>query len=275
MTRSFCPHGYLTSQDSIERAALKWLPEEIAALNTAAARELAIPEKLNSDHQEPTSVEALARALASPSSISDILRQQTADVLIETEHRLRSFLHQGVATVYYFGGLTGEGRHTISREFWATNEADGLLVSGFFWPFGKPRSFHEQRPNYPLFLLETELNELLSADPKPPPPYSDFAIGSSRREFEHLDPAITGQPQNPQTEDTGGKAVGATAASRLKRSKSKPAFERARRAIDALYPTGVPDTATESNKKLCKRVSEKLSEAVSPDTILRAAGRRK
>ena len=274
MTRLYCPPGYLTSQDAIVRAALQWFPEEIAALNTAAARELALPDKLNTDNQEPTSVEALARALASPSSISDILRQQISDVLIRTEHRLRDFLHQGVATAYYFGGLAGEGRHAISREFWATNEAEGLLVSGFFWPFGKPRSFHEQRPNY-LFLLETELNELLSAGPKPPPPYSDFAIGSSRREFEHLDPAITGQPQNPQTEDTRGKAVGATAASQLKRSKSKPAFERARRAIDALYPTGVPDTATESNKKLCKRVSEKISEAVSPDTILRAAGRRK
>jgi hypothetical protein len=271
MTRSFCPHGYLTSQDSIERAALKWFPGETAALDAAAARELAIPDKPNSGHQELTSVEALARALASPSSISDILRQQIADVLIKTEHRLRDLLHQGVAAAYYFGGLAGEGRHTISREFWATNEADGLLVSGFFWPFGKPRSFHEQPPNYPLFLLETVLNELLSADPKPPPPYSDFAIGSSRREFEHLDAAITGQPQNPQTEDTGGNAV----ASQLKRRKSKPAFERACRAIDALYPTGVPDMATESNKKLCTRVSKELSEPVSSDTILRAAGRRK
>jgi 7-cyano-7-deazaguanine synthase in queuosine biosynthesis len=59
------------------------------------------------------------------------------------------------------------------------------------------------------------------------------------------------------------------------RSKSRPAFERAQRVIEELYPDGVPDQATESNKTLCRRVSEKLKEAVSPDTILRAAGRRK
>ena len=54
-----------------------------------------------------------------------------------------------------------------------------------------------------------------------------------------------------------------------------PSFERARRVIEELYPNGVPDQATESNKKLCRQVSDKLTEPVSADTILRAAGRRK
>ena len=45
--------------------------------------------------------------------------------------------------------------------------------------------------------------------------------------------------------------------------------------IEELYPNGVPDQATESNKKLWKQVSDKLTESVSRDTILRAAGRRK
>lgn len=63
------------------------------------------------------------------------------------------------------------------------------------------------------------------------------------------------------------------------RGKRRPAIERAQGAIEALYPNGVPDQATEPNATLCKRVSGKLKESklpdVSDDTILRAAGRRK
>src|SRR5271169_1908692 len=271
MTTPFCPHGYLTSQDAIERAALHWFPGEIAALVAAAAREMAIPDKLNTDNREPTSVEALARALSSPSSISEILRQQIADVLIKTEHRLRGLLHLGLAAAYYFGGLFGEGRHAVAREFWATPEANGMLLSGIIWPLGKPGSLFEQRPNYPLFLLETDLNTLLSVDPESPPSGAESSSESSRSGFEHLDPAITGLVQDPETADIAIDE--GIVASQPKRHKSRPTFERARRAVEATYPDGVPDAATESNKKLCKRVSEKLNEAVSDDTILRAAGR--
>jgi hypothetical protein len=63
------------------------------------------------------------------------------------------------------------------------------------------------------------------------------------------------------------------------RSKSRPAFDRASRTINKLYPPGVPDQATVPNKILCQRVAEQLKEdglgQVSDDTILRAAGRRK
>jgi hypothetical protein len=279
MTRSFCPHGYLTSQDAIERAALKWFPEEIAALNAAAARELAIPDKLSSDNQEPTSVEALARALASPALISDILRQQIADVLIKTEHRLREFLYQGMAAAYYFGGLTGQGRHAVERELWATPEAEGLLLSGTFWPFGKPPSFYEQRPNHPLFLLESDLNALLSADPNSPLQSAEFANEPSRREFEQVEPAMTSRVHSPEAEETATEEGHREVASQPKRRKSQHLRERARRELEALYPSGVPDAVSLSDQKLCTQVSERLKkagyEAVSNDTILRAAGRRR
>ena len=62
------------------------------------------------------------------------------------------------------------------------------------------------------------------------------------------------------------------------RHKSQPTFERARIAIQELYPTGVPQQAAEPNTILCRRVGQKLKQAglpeVSNDTILRAAGRR-
>jgi hypothetical protein len=65
---------------------------------------------------------------------------------------------------------------------------------------------------------------------------------------------------------------------RPERARRRPALERAQRAINELYPDGVPDQATEPNSKLRYRVTKKLKEAslpaVSDDTILRAAGRR-
>jgi len=61
--------------------------------------------------------------------------------------------------------------------------------------------------------------------------------------------------------------------------RSQPAFERARRAIEELYPDGVPEQADVPNAILCRRVGVKLKNEgrpnVSDDTILRAAGRRK
>jgi hypothetical protein len=61
--------------------------------------------------------------------------------------------------------------------------------------------------------------------------------------------------------------------------RSQPAFERARHAIDELFPDGVPGQADVPNAILCRRVGVKLKNKglpnVSDDTILRAAGRRK
>jgi hypothetical protein len=61
--------------------------------------------------------------------------------------------------------------------------------------------------------------------------------------------------------------------------RSQPAFERARHAIDELFPAGVPGQADVPNAILCRRVGVKLKNKglpnVSDDTILRAAGRRK
>jgi hypothetical protein len=62
-------------------------------------------------------------------------------------------------------------------------------------------------------------------------------------------------------------------------NRSQPGRERAQRVLNALYPDGPPDQATVPNANLCGRVGDKLKElglpAVSDDTILRAAGRRK
>ena len=63
------------------------------------------------------------------------------------------------------------------------------------------------------------------------------------------------------------------------KGRSKPALERAKRVIQQLYPHGVPEQAVEPNKVLCRHVSEELKKRglaeVSPETILRAADRRR
>ena len=60
---------------------------------------------------------------------------------------------------------------------------------------------------------------------------------------------------------------------------TKPARERACRAIQALYPDGVPDQVSLPNAELCRRVSDWLKKQklldLSDSTILRAAARRK
>ena len=63
------------------------------------------------------------------------------------------------------------------------------------------------------------------------------------------------------------------------KSRTQPKFERASRAIRQLWPSRLPSQVELSNKELCQRVAKKLKDeglgAVSDETILRAAGRRK
>jgi hypothetical protein len=161
----FCPEGYVPVQEAIGRAAQSWFPEQKAALETATASELAMDNKPSDDVNALTPVERLADAFRGQPSISQKLRQQFLDLQTKTEDRLRKPLHRDVLTAYYFGG---QGLRAVPREFWATTEADGVLMSGSYWPFGKPRAWHEQRPSYPLFFLESQLATLLSEDPKSP-----------------------------------------------------------------------------------------------------------
>ena len=152
--KPFCPDGYVWVQEAIEQgSSILVCAADQRALENAVADELAINSRPNGDLNALTPVEQLARALRPPPSISEGLRQQVVDLLTQTEHRLRNSLHQGVLTAYYFGGLSDQGRHAIAPEFWSTPEADGVLISGIYWPFGKPRSWHEERPSYPLCFL--------------------------------------------------------------------------------------------------------------------------
>jgi hypothetical protein len=108
---------------AIAKAAEYWFAERLAAAETPAAGGSATKD------EPDNSVHALARALSQP-SIPDALRHEFADIVTQTVHRLRNLLHQGeLLKAYYFGGLF-DGRQVVTREFWATPEADGVLESG-------------------------------------------------------------------------------------------------------------------------------------------------
>ena len=150
----FCPDGYVPTQEAIVRAAEYWFPERFAALERAAAPQ--------SETKPDNSLEVLARALSQPPGIPDAWRPAFEEIASQTVRRLRNFLHQGKLKAYYFGD---DGCHSVSRGFWATAHADGVLESGTYWPFGKPTRSYEGRPNYSLFLLQSELDALLSEQP--------------------------------------------------------------------------------------------------------------
>src|ERR1700730_2478571 len=152
----FCPDGYVPTQEAIGRAAQYCFPERGAALERAA-----VPESQTTQTKPESNFEVAARAFSQP-QVPDAWRHAFEDIARQTVHRLRSFLHRGQLEAVYF---QQNGCHSVSRDFWATAQADGVLESGIYWPFGKPTRWHESRPNYSLFLLQSELDVLLSEQP--------------------------------------------------------------------------------------------------------------
>jgi hypothetical protein len=60
--------------------------------------------------------------------------------------------------------------------------------------------------------------------------------------------------------------------------KTRPSRQRAQKALNEIYQTGIPNQADEPNSVLCRKVAKLLKDRGQPDvsnaTILRAAGRR-
>jgi hypothetical protein len=149
----FCPDGYLPALKVVAAAAQRWFAERFTQLENATVSQ-----------QETDSESSIEKAVRifSQTPIPDDWRQVLEEIKNETVHRLRNLLHEGKLHGYYFDK---DGRHTISREFWATAEADGVVECGVYWPFGRPSRLYEQRTNYALFLLQSELDTLLSIEP--------------------------------------------------------------------------------------------------------------
>jgi hypothetical protein len=148
----FCPDGYLPTPRAVVHAAPRWFRERFAsALETVGF------DDQKTKPEGETGVAALARALSQPS-----IPAAFEPILRETASRLRQLLHQGKLTAYYFAD---DGRHAVSREFWAAAQADGVIETGIYWPFGQPPRWYEQRPSYRLFLKQSELDAQCDEQP--------------------------------------------------------------------------------------------------------------
>lgn len=146
----FCPDGYVSTKDAIGLAARRWFSEQVERLEAAVASQ--------SSTRPMTPLEQAAQAFSLPH-----VNEQWREIENETVHRLRNLLLQGELKADYFDTY---GRHSVPREFWATTQADGVLESGLYWPFGKPNRVYDWQPNYRLlFLRETELQKLLTERP--------------------------------------------------------------------------------------------------------------
>lgn len=161
----FCPDGYVPTQAAIIGAAGYWFRERFAALEAIAPQ---------SESKPDNGLDAAVRAFSQP-HVPDGWRHAFEETATHTARRLRNFLLQGTFKVYYF---TKDGCHHLPPDFWATAEADGVLESGIYWPFGAPTHWYDQqRPNYPLFVKQLDLDRILSDQPakKSPLPESKLA----------------------------------------------------------------------------------------------------
>ncbi len=150
---SFCPEGYVLTAQAILRAAQFWFPEQCGAAVRAAGSTAA-----GTNGTIDAILEAFTRA---PWPQFPYAFEHTVRELVGmTVQQLRNSLHQGTIDAVYF---TPDGPQRVDEKFWATTEADGILEQGTYWPFGKPKRWHEA-PNYPLCIKQSQLDALLSEE---------------------------------------------------------------------------------------------------------------
>ena len=168
----------MTTPEAIFEAANHWHADQLAALEASAAADFSTE-----------GIEALSHASSGHHRISPEMQQVYAEIVPKIVNRLRNILHDKQLTAYYFGGLFSEGRSAVNHNFWATAEAEGVLESGMFFPFGKPARSFESRPSYQLFFLRAELDGLFtgpSATKLPFPKARRPEIVAALREFDNL-----------------------------------------------------------------------------------------
>jgi hypothetical protein len=174
------------------------------------------------------------------------------------------------------GGMTA-----VSPKSLAVLKRDGRIVDGRGSTFFKTPNFVERTGDVTFATLAPKRPPVDSGTISPesdPPEAPQERVRSAEvleadRHVEPLQSLIDGRsPPVPANNEI-------RSATMRRHSKSSPTLERARRAIEDLYPAGLPDQGLEPNANLCRRVGDKLRQLglpdVSDDTILRAADRRR
>lgn len=154
----FCPDGYVPTREALVRAAQYFFAEQIAAIERAPSA--------GSETKANNFADAVLQAF-SRSPVLNTLQREFKNIVSQTEHRLRNFLYQGKLNAYYFDA---DGCNSVPRALWATTHANGALVAGAF--YSVPRALRATvkvsgpfEGFGPLFLLQSELDALLTKQP--------------------------------------------------------------------------------------------------------------
>lgn len=181
----FCPDGYMPTRQALVRAAQHFFPEQIAEIETATSA--------GSETKPTNFADAVAQAFLR-SQVLNTLRREFRDIVNQTEHRLRDFLHQGKLNAYYFDA---DGCHSVPRALWATAHANGALLSGTFYsvPPALRKTAHPDGASDPfwgfgpLFLMQSELDKLLTKQPVEKRPFPEAKMKqlvAALRTLDHL-----------------------------------------------------------------------------------------
>ena len=184
----FCPDGYVPAPEAMFRAAGYWFPKQWTALWQAAEPQSATKPDNNFD----AVVRAFSQSPIPAAWQDDAWRHEFVGIWSQTAHRFRNFLHQDTIKGYYFDN---NGRHAVPRDFWPTPGADGVLETGIHWPYGRPNAWHEQRPSYQLFLMQSELEALLSDQPANERPFPESKMPELVAAMSNLDERLNRQKQ--------------------------------------------------------------------------------
>jgi hypothetical protein len=157
--------------------------------------------------------------------------------------------------------------------------------------------FRERDPDAVLRAVSPHAWQALSINPLAGQPEADLKAVGYRREYgaatrgeygpmiwtglcfdrkQFVAASVTGGGNGPPTHTSAARP---TQQPRERTSRKQPLRERARRALEELYPNGVPDQFSKSDAELVSAVNAQIKKrgqkGLSHDTILRAAGRRK
>jgi hypothetical protein len=141
----FIPAGYVPSETALLRAVEMWFEPELADLQ----------RKYEASSHSSVSDDPLRNWFARQSEQSAFLKTHGEPLLIKARDRFRQFLFEKKLTAYYFS--VRHGRQAIEHRFWAAPEADGVIETGQYYPFGKPRRLGQSFPCERVLIQEAEL----------------------------------------------------------------------------------------------------------------------
>jgi hypothetical protein len=149
------PDGYLPITSAVYQALMHWFREKASTSLERIEKELSAADK-NYSTTDPI-----------PSHLVEIIQQKLdldcQEEIDKTRHRLRKALHKGDLIAVYFSTRYDEPS-PIPRRFWPSPEADDVLETGDYFPYGRPKHYWKDRQSEAVLVREEDLRRLLSGE---------------------------------------------------------------------------------------------------------------